>query len=178
MPPGWSSPLCSRSSPPTSRDVASDPALALSARALTGLGTGIGFIAGSEYVRAAGGSPFSVGMFGGFGVAGGGFALAVVPQLERAFDWRAPYLLAVALAVIALAALLFSPLPDGAGRRVSLARATAVQLIGDRRLYRIAAMHTAAFGISVVAGNWVVTLLERHGYSTGLASTLGALTLG
>jgi nitrate/nitrite transporter NarK len=38
-------------------------------------------------------------------------------------------------------------------------------------------MHTAAFGVSVVVGNWVVTLLEHHGYSSVLASTLGALTL-
>jgi MFS family permease len=158
--------------------IASDPALALFARGLTGLGTGIGFIAGSEYVRAAGGSPFAQGMFGGFGVAGGGFALAVVPQLERAFGWRAPFLLSIALAAIALAALLASPLPAAAARALSATRATALQVIGDHRLYRIAAMHTAAFGISVVAGNWVVTLLERHGYSTGLASALGALTLG
>ena len=35
--------------------IASDPALVLAARAITGAGTGIGFIAGSEYVRAAGG---------------------------------------------------------------------------------------------------------------------------
>jgi MFS family permease len=158
--------------------IASDPALALAARAFTGLGTGIGFIAGSEYVRAAGGSPFAQGMFGGFGVAGGGFALAVVPQFERAVGWRAPFLLSVALAVIALAALLVSPVPAAATRALSGARTTALQVIGDHRLYRIAAMHTAAFGISVVAGNWVVTLLERHGYSTGLASALGALTLG
>src|SRR5439155_432318 len=67
--------------------IVSDPALALSTRALTGLGTGIGFIAGSDYVRAAGGSPLAQGLFGGFGVAGGGFALAVVPQLERAVGW-------------------------------------------------------------------------------------------
>jgi MFS family permease len=38
-------------------------------------------------------------------------------------------------------------------------------------------MHTAAFGVSVVAGNWVVTLLDRHGYGTSLASLLGAVTL-
>jgi MFS family permease len=38
-------------------------------------------------------------------------------------------------------------------------------------------MHTASLGVSVVASNWVVTLLERHGYGTSLASLLGALTL-
>jgi nitrate/nitrite transporter NarK len=158
--------------------IASDPALVLVARAITGAGTGIGFIAGSEYVRAAGGSPYAQGLFGGFGVAGGGFALAVVPLLERAVGWRSPFVLAVALAFVALAALLLGPLPAAVVRVASAVRVTALQVIGDRRLYRIAAMHTAAFGVSVVVGNWVVTLLEHHGYSTALASTLGALTLG
>ena len=57
-------------------------------------------------------------------------------------------------------------------------RATALQLLGDRTLYRFAAMQAAAFGLSVVVGNWVVTLLEHHGYCTALASALGAVTLG
>ena len=95
--------------------IASDPALVVVARAITGAGTGIGFIAGSEYVRAAGGSPYAQGLFGGFGVAGGGFALAVVPLLERAVGWRSPFVLAVALALVALAALLFGSSARGGG---------------------------------------------------------------
>jgi MFS family permease len=158
--------------------IASDPALALVARALTGIGTGAGFIAGSEYVRGAGGSPFAQGMFGGFGVAGGGLALAVVPQIEPPLGWRAPYLFALILNAAALAIVLVSPQPERAPRTAPAKRTTALQLLGDRRLYRIAVMHTAAFGISVVAGNWVVTLLERHDYGTGLASAIGALMLG
>jgi MFS transporter, NNP family, nitrate/nitrite transporter len=158
--------------------IASEPALAITGRGITGVGTGIGFIAASEYVRAAGGSPFAQGLFGGFGVAGGGFALAAVPLLEEGVGWRAPYVLAVALAFLGLGALLVGPLPRTVARAASHVRVTAVQVLGDRRLYRLAAMHTAAFGVSVVVGNWVVTLLEHHGYSSVLASTLGALTLG
>jgi MFS family permease len=157
--------------------IASSPGLVLVARAATGVGTGIGFIAGSEYVRAAGGTPLAQGLFGGFGVAGGGFALAVVPQLERAVGWRAPFVLSVGLAALALVGLLVAPLPHAARSGSVAARVTALQVIGDHRLYRLAAMHTAAFGVSVVAGTWVVTLFERHGYSTSLASALGALTL-
>jgi MFS family permease len=158
--------------------IASEPWLALVARAFMGVGTGVAFISASEYVRAAGGSHVAQGWFGGIGVGGGAFALAVVPQLEKAADWRAPYLLAGALTAIALVSLVAAPLQAGAGRMRSPSRTTAFQVLGDRRLYRIAAMHTAAFGLSVVAGNWTVTLLEHHGYSTGLASTLGAMTLG
>lgn len=158
--------------------IASEPALVVAMRALTGVGTGVGFIAASEYVRTSGGGPFAQGLFGGLATAGAGFALAVVPQLEDWAEWRAPFALAAALAVLALAALLTSPRravapPAGAGRP----RATALQLLGDRRLYRFAAMQASAFGLSVVVGNWVVTLLEHHGYETGLASALGALTL-
>jgi MFS family permease len=157
--------------------IARSAGLVLVARAVTGVGTGIGFIAGSEYVRAAGGTPLAQGLFGGFGVAGGGFALAVVPQLERTVGWRAPFVLSVGLAAVALVGLLVAPLPRSSRSGSVAARVTALQVIGDRRLYRLAAMHTAAFGVSVVAGTWVVTLLERHGYSTSLASVLGALTL-
>jgi MFS family permease len=158
--------------------IASEPWLALVARAVMGVGTGIGFISASEYVRTAGGSHIAQGWFGGIGVGGGAFALAVVPQLEKAAGWRAPFLLAGGLTATALLGVLAAPLPAGAGRMPSPSRTTAFQVLGDRRLYRIAAMHTAAFGLSVVAGNWTITLLEHHGYSTGLASTLGALTLG
>jgi MFS family permease len=157
--------------------IASDPALALAARALTGVGTGIGFIAGSEYVRAAGGTALAQGVFGGVGVAGGGFALAVVPQLETAVGWRAPFMLALSLTGLAACCFLAWPLPsDGPPRRTPVG-ASALDLLGDRRLYRLAAMHAASFGISVVVGNWTVTLLERHGYGTSLASALGAVTL-
>src|SRR5262249_31061799 len=126
----------------------------------------------------AGGSHVAQGWFGGIGVGGGAFALAVVPQLEKTAAWRAPFLLARALTAIALLGLLPAPPPARARRRRSPRRTTAPPVLGDRRLYRIAAMHSAAFGLSVVAATWTVTLLEHHGYSTGLASALGALTLG
>jgi MFS family permease len=157
--------------------IAPDASLALAGRAATGVGTGIGFVAGSEYVRAAGGSALAQGLFGGFGVAGGGFALAVVPQVERAVGWRAPFALSVVLAAAAVVLLLLSPIRRSSSGPAVVRRITALEVLGERRLYRIAAMHTAAFGISVVAGNWVVTLLERHGYGTSLASLLGALML-
>jgi nitrate/nitrite transporter NarK len=157
--------------------IASDPALVVAARAFTGVGTGVGFIAASDYVRRAGGSAFAQGLFGGVATAGGALSLAAVPPLENWIGWRAPFALMVALALVALAALSLAPLRQtihatGQGRRV-----TALQVLGDRRLYGFAVMQAAAFGLSVVAGNWVATLLEHHGYSTWLASALGAVTL-
>jgi cyanate permease len=47
----------------------------------------------------------------------------------------------------------------------------------DVRLYRLAATFAGSFALSVVLGNWVVTLLVRAGESTGTAGAIGSLTL-
>jgi nitrate/nitrite transporter NarK len=49
--------------------------------------------------------------------------------------------------------------------------------VRDSRLYRLAAIHSFSFGFSVIVGNWVVTLLERHGQSKTAAAVVGSLTL-
>lgn len=151
--------------------------LALAARTLTGIGTGLGFVAGSDYVRSAGGSALAQGLYGGIGLGGGGLALLAVPPLEGAVGWRAPYASALAVALLALPPLLAGPRRRGRPRRPLEARASALDLLRDARLQRFAVAHSAGFGLSVVAGNWVVTLLDRHGASRGAAGAVGALTL-
>jgi nitrate/nitrite transporter NarK len=48
----------------------------------------------------------------------------------------------------------------------------------DRSLYRLAVLYSASLGLSVTVGNWVVTLLDRHGgLSKGAAGAVGSLTL-
>jgi MFS family permease len=69
---------------------ADDPALAIAARAIVGLGSGAGFVAGAEYMRAARASAVLQGIYGAATMAGGGLAIAVVPQLEPSLGWRAP----------------------------------------------------------------------------------------
>ena len=50
--------------------------------------------------------------------------------------------------------------------------------VADRRLLPLAAMHSASFGLSVILGNWVVTLLHRAGGdSEHVAGIAGGLTL-
>src|SRR5262245_3594197 len=147
--------------------------LAILTRALTGFGTGVSFIAGSAYVRAVGGSPAAQGVFGGVGLAAGGFALAVVPQAENIAGWRAPYATAVAVALLGLALLGAAPAdrrrPEAAGR---------AGVLFDRSLYRLAILYSASLGLSVTVGNWVVTLLDRHGgLGKGAAGAVGSLTL-
>jgi MFS family permease len=153
-------------------------ALALSARALTGLGTGLSFIAGSAYVRAQGGTPFAQGLFGGVALAGGGLAIAVVPWAEDAVGWRAPFLTSACVAVLALVVLAAGP-PDAERPRPAMGHdAERASIMRDRRLYPYAALFAASLGLSVVIGNWTVTLLHRHGdLDKGTASAIGALTL-
>src|SRR5262249_12527690 len=48
----------------------------------------------------------------------------------------------------------------------------------DRRLYRLAVIYAASLGLSIVIGNWVVTLLHGEGgISKSAAGLVGALTL-
>lgn len=157
--------------------LAAEPALAIGARALLGVGTALGFIGGSDFVRASRGSPFAQGLYGGLATAGGGVALAVVPVLEPTLGWRTPYVTAVAVAALAAAMLAAAPHPEHVQRR-SGDRAPLRVLVRDRALLRLAAVFAASFGLSVVIANWVVTLLERESaLSSEAAGLIGSLTL-
>jgi len=157
--------------------IAPSPALALAARALTGIGTGLAFVSGSAYVRSQGGSPFAQGLFGGIGLAGGGLALAIVPALDGLLGWRAPFVTALAVAIGGLAALAAAPV-DGPRPARPTAAAGLGGVLRDRRLYPLAGLYAASLGLSVVIGNWVVTLLQRAGgLDKGTAGGIGALTL-
>jgi MFS family permease len=149
--------------------------LAAAARAIVGLGTGLAFISGSALVRESGGGPFEQGVFGGVSLAPGGLALAVVPQLEEALGWRAPYWSALALALLVLALVLVVA-PAAAQPQRPPGRRTGV--VRDRGLHRLAVLYAASYGLGVVLANWVVELLQRHSeMSDGAAAAVGALTL-
>src|SRR6185503_20973257 len=133
--------------------------LALVGRAIVGLGSGAAFVSGLDLVRAGGGGPALQGLYGGATMTGGGLALMVVPPLTDATSWRAAYWTAALLAVLAaFPTVLATGLP-----RIGHAGAW---LLGDRALLPIGIMQAATFGLAVVAGNWVVPLLERQGVSS------------
>ena len=145
--------------------------LAFAGRAIVGLGTGLAFVSGSDYIRARGGSPFQQGVYGSASVLAPGIALAVVPAIG---GFRAPYLTAVVVAGLAFLVLAVAPRAALTLRRTKRLRA---DVLRDGRLYRFGAIHAFSFGFSVVIGNWVVTLLEHHGHSKSTAAAVGALTL-
>lgn len=143
---------------------------ALVGRAIVGIGSGAGFVAGLDLVRAGGGGAVLQGTYGGATMAGGGLALMVVPSLTDATSWRAAYwsaaVLAAAAAIPALAARGL-PRIGHAGRWI----------VRDPDLIPLGVLQAATFGLAVVAGNWVVPLLERQGASAAAAGVAGGLIL-
>jgi len=144
--------------------------LALLGRAIVGLGSGAAFVAGLDLVRAGGGRTALQGTYGGATMAGGGLALMIVPPLTDATSWRAAYWTAALLAVLAA----LPTLAAGGLPRVGHAGAW---LLDDRALLPIGLLQAATFGLAVVAGNWVVPLLERQGVSSTAAGLAGGLVL-
>lgn len=149
-------------------------ALGVLGRLVAGFGTGVGFVAGSDYVRATVGSATAQGLYGASGVGGGGLALAVVPLAVPALAWRAPYVTALLFAAAVLVCLSLAPRDP---RRGAVERGHLSDVVRDRRLYPLTVAHTASFGLSVIAGNWAVSLLRHDGYSRGVAGAVAALTL-
>lgn len=144
--------------------------LALLGRAVVGIGSGAGFVAGLDLVRAGGGGAVHQGLYGGATMTGGGLALMVVPPLTDATSWRAPYWSAAVLALVAaLPTLLSTGLP-----RVGHA---GEWVLRDRHLLPIGAVQAATFGLAVIAGNWAVPLLERRGIGSAAAGFAGGLIL-
>jgi MFS family permease len=151
--------------------------VAVVGRLIAGVGTGIGFVAGSDYVRATVGSATAQGLYGAAGVGGGGLAIAVVPFATSALEWRAPYVTALVAACVVLVCLPFAPRDRRRGEAARSAGAHIADIIRDRRLYPLAVAHTASFGLSVIVGNWAVSLLQHDGYGRRLAGAVAALTL-
>ena len=157
---------------------APEPGLALTMRALMGVGTGLTFVAGADYVRAARASPTAQGLYGGIALAGGGLALAVVPLTEGALSWRAPFATGLLVAAAALLSLASGPADAPRLGRLHADGASVFDVLRDTRLHRLGAFFAASFGLSVVIGNWAVTLLVRGGHEADVvAGAIGALTL-
>lgn len=141
---------------------------AIGMRLVAGVGTAASFVAGAEYTRATIGSAVAQGFYGAVSMSAGGLALALVPLWG---SWHAPFATAAIVAAAGIVLVLLAPREP---RHAPRTRATVV----DRRLLPLAAMHAASFGLSVVIGNWVVTLLHRAGgASERAAGVAGGLVL-
>ncbi len=144
--------------------------LGLVGRAVVGIGSGAGFVAGLDLVRAGGGGAVLQGVYGGATMVGGGLALMIVPPLTDHEGWRTPYWTAAALALLAaVPALAAGGLP-----RIGHARRW---ILRDRNLVPIGFLQAATYGLVVVAGNWAVPLLERQEIGSAAAGLASGLVL-
>ncbi|MGH2883062.1 MAG: hypothetical protein ACRDPA_10265, partial [Solirubrobacteraceae bacterium] len=90
--------------------------------------------------------------------------------------WRAPYTSAAVVAGLAIPLVAAAPSTPGHGGCTRGPRLAA--LMADPQLARLGLVSTVSFGISVILGAWVVTLLERHGgLRAGPAGAVGSLIL-
>jgi predicted MFS family arabinose efflux permease len=156
------------------------PVPALLLRGVAGLGVGLGFLSGAIYVQSGAGAgqaqALASGIYGGVSLGGGGLALAIVPQLVSPLGWRAPYASAAIVAALAIPLVAAGPPTSGHGGSAEGPRLAV--LMADSQLARLGLLSTVSFGFSVILGNWVVTLLERHGgLSAGPAGAIGSLIL-
>ena len=100
-------------------------------------------------------------------MAGGGLALMILPALTDATGWRAPYWTALGLALAAA-------IPVLAARGLRPVGRAARGVLRDPHLLPIGILQAATFGLAVVAGNWVVTLLERTARALPLRASSAA----
>jgi MFS family permease len=137
-------------------------------RTVAGVGTAAAFVGGSDYVRATVGTAVAQGVYGAVSMAGGGLAIALLPLWGT---WRAPFVSAALVAAIGVVLVALAP-------HAEVGPLTRREPVFDRRLLPLGAMHAASFGLSVIVGNWVVTLLHRAGgLSEHVAGPAGALVL-
>jgi len=139
-------------------------------RLVVGVGSGAAFVAGLDLVRAGGGGSVLQGLYGGATMAGGGLALLVVPPLTEATTWRAPFTSGLLLALAAAALVLAVRTLPRVGRATR-------GVLRDASLLPLGALQVATFGLAVIAGAWIVPLLERDGAATAVAGALGSFVL-
>ncbi|MGI9116718.1 MAG: MFS transporter [Gaiellales bacterium] len=145
------------------------------ARLIVGIGTGPVFVGGLDGTRRLGGA-FLAGIFGGAATLGLGLALVVGAGLESSgASWRWSFVIA---AVIALLASAFGPRDSDEPRPHA---GSAIDHLGavlrSRPLWRLAMIHSASFGSSLVMGAWIVTHLVNGHASTFVAGAVGFMLL-
>ena len=144
--------------------------VAAAGRLVVGLGSGAGFVAGLDLVRAGGGVAMLHGPYGVATMPCAGLALLFLLSFTDAASWRAPFVsgLVLALAAATLVLGVRGLRPVGRTRR---------GVLGDAALLPLGALQVASFGLAVIAGGWIVPLLEHNGAATAVAGALGSFVL-
>jgi len=147
-------------------------------KALAGLGTGTCFAAGARYtVSSFRGSALHLaqGLYGGSILLGAGFVIFAVPQMLDVVSWRGAFM---GCGAIALAACLCCRWAAPRPEPMAAPPARLAEMLVHRGLWLLGLVQMATFGLMIVIGTWVTTLLRTTlGMPLKTAGLLGSMVL-
>lgn len=148
----------------------------LAAKAIGGVGAGIGFLAGVRYIAARyadARSHFGQGLYGAGYPLGSALGLWGMPPLALAWGWRGAFGITSVLIAAALAAwLLATPV------RRTTRPGTLLDAVRCPNCWWTTVQHAAGFGLVFAAGTWITTfLLREFSLPLALSGILGSILL-
>lgn len=151
-------------------------ALVLVARAVNGIGSGLGLLGGLRYVgrRYEGeSSHLGTGLYGGGFPLGSAIALWTVPPLAAVTDWRTAFLITAAVMSIIVVLWLRVPAVPRLARPGNMFAA-----VRDGNCWWTFVQHAAGFGLVLAAGAWIsVFLIREYDLPLAVSGVLGSLLL-
>ena len=126
---------------------------------LTGVGTGTCFVAGARYTHEALAGPrlhVAQGFYGGSILLGSGFVIFLVPRIYLLAGWPGTFLSSAAIGAVAWAIWIVAAPRVDAGARPGGQIWT---MLAAPRLWLLGLMQMASFGLAIVIGAWIVSLL-------------------
>jgi nitrate/nitrite transporter NarK len=150
----------------------------LACKIFTGVGTGVCFVGGARFTHQVGaGSRLGVaqGLFGGSVQLGAGFVILAVPRIYLWAGWRPAFIICACMALTAAFIWLagapnLPPSPAAPGRWREMLLSSQLWLLG--------LVQMGSFGLSVVIGSWIVTVLTKAmGVPATRAGLIGSLVL-
>jgi len=147
-------------------------------KALAGLGTGTCFAAGARYTVAnfrGHELHLAQGLYGGAVLLGAGFVIFAVPQMLDIFGWRGAFLGSAAIAF--LICLFCLPLVRNE-ETIAVPMSRPFEMVRRPALWLLGIVQMATFGLMIVVGTWITTLLRSTlGMSLKAAGLFGSLVL-
>ena len=128
-------------------------------KVFTGIGTGTCFVAGARYIHEGLAGPrlhLAQGFYGGSLLLGSGFVILAVPRISLWAGWRVAFLVSATVAVCAwIVWMAISPQVPS----VPHARGSWRGMLLAPQLWLLGLMQMASFGLAIVVGAWIITLL-------------------
>jgi MFS family permease len=128
-------------------------------KVFTGVGTGTCFVAGARYIHEALAGPrlnLAQGLYGGSILLGSGFVILAVPHISQWAGWRGSFVIS---ATFAVCTWIFWTTVSPHVPSVARARGHLRGMLLAPQLWLLGLMQMASFGLAIVVGAWIITLL-------------------